>query len=140
MSRKAEEMVDHSRVPRLIFALLGVLIAVIGVAGLVLGHGGSLGDTTPDATFIGLRLSPLHSLLLVIFGVVGVLTSFVRKLTAVWAMTQFAVFSGLFCYGVAVPDSLGLNVGDHILHIVVLSISAMCALMVAAPYMGSDRH
>lgn len=133
-------MVDHSRVPRLIFALVGVLIAVIGVAGLVLGHGGSLGDTTPHATFIGMQLSPLHSLLLVIFGVLGVLTSFVRRVTAIWAMLQFAVFSGLFCYGVAEPASLGLNAGDHILHIVVLSISAACALMVAAPFMGSDRH
>jgi hypothetical protein len=140
MSRKAEEMVDHSRVPRLIFAVVGVLVAVIGVVGLVSG-GGSLGDVTPTAHVIGLvQLSPLHSLLLVIFGVVGVLTSFVRKLTALWAMLQFAVFSGLFCYGVAIPDSLGLNVGDHILHIVVLSVSAMCALMVAAPFMGSDRH
>ncbi|MFI9386043.1 DUF4383 domain-containing protein [Kutzneria sp. NPDC052558] len=140
MSRKAEEMVDHSRVPRLIFGVVGVLIAVIGVAGLVLGHGGSLGDATPDVTFLGFALSPLHSLLLVIFGVVGVITSFVRRLTAIWAMLQFAVFSGFFCYGVAIPDSLGLNLADHILHIVVLSISAMCALMVAAPFMGSDRH
>ena len=133
-------MVDHSRVPRLIFAVVGVLVAVVGVAGLVLGHGGSLGDTTPDATFIGLQLSPLHSLLLVIFGVIGALSSFLRRLTAPWAMLQFAVFSGFFAYGVAVPDSLGLNLGDHILHLVVLTVSAVCALLVAAPFMGSDRH
>lgn len=133
-------MVDHSRVPRLIFAVVGVLVAVIGVAGLVLGHGGSLGDTTPDATFIGLQLSPLHSLLLVIFGVIGALSSFVRRLTAPWAMLQFAVFSGFFAYGVAVPESLGLNLADHVLHLVVLTVSATCALLVAAPFMGSDRH
>ena len=133
-------MVDHSRVPRLIFAVMGVLVAVIGVAGLVTGHGGSLGDTTPDANFIGFQLSPLHSLLLTIFGVVGALTSFTRKLTAPWAMLQFAVFCGFFAYGVAVPDSLGLNFADHMLHVVVLSVSALCALLVAAPYMGSDRH
>lgn len=133
-------MVDHSRTPRLIFAVVGVLIAVIGVAGLVLGHGGSLGDTAPDASFIGLQLSPLHSLLLVVFGVIGLLTSFVRKLAAMWAMLQFAVFSGFFAYGVAQPDSLGLNLGDHILHLAVLTISAVCALLVAAPVMGSDRH
>jgi hypothetical protein len=140
MSRKAELMVDHSRVPRLIFAVVGVLVAVVGVAGLVLGHGGSLGDTTPDATFIGLQLSPLHSLLLVIFGVIGALSSFARRLTAPWAMLQFAVFSGFFAYGVAVPDSLGLNLADHVLHLVVLTVSATCALLVAAPFMGSDRH
>jgi hypothetical protein len=140
MSRKAELMVDHSRVPRLIFAVMGVLVAVIGVAGLVLGHGGSLGDATPDATFIGLQLSPLHSLLLVIFGVIGALSSFLRRLTAPWAMLQFAVFSGFFAYGVAVPDSLGLNLADHLLHLVVLTVSAVCALLVAAPFMGSDRH
>ena len=133
-------MVDHSRVPRLIFAVVGVLVAVVGVAGLVLGHGGSLGDTTPDATFIGLQLSPLHSLLLVIFGVIGALSSFARRLTAPWAMLQFAVFSGFFAYGVAVPDSLGLNLADHVLHLVVLTVSATCALLVAAPFMGSDRH
>jgi hypothetical protein len=139
MSRKAEEMVDHSRVPRLIFAVVGVLIAVIGVAGLVTGHG-SLGDTTPTTTFIGLQLSPLHSLLLVIFGVLGVLSTLVRRLTAPWAMLQFAVFSGLFAYGVAEPDSLGLNLADHVLHLAVLTLSAVCALLVAAPFMGSDRH
>jgi len=133
-------MVDHSRVPRLIFAVVGVLVAVIGVVGLVSGGGGSLGDVTPTAHVIGLALSPLHSLLLVIFGVIGVLSSFVRRLTAPWAMLQFAVFSGFFAYGVAVPDSLGLNLGDHILHLVVLTVSAVCALLVAAPVMGSDRH
>jgi hypothetical protein len=133
-------MVDHSRVPRLIFAVVGVLVAVIGVVGLVSGGGGSLGDVTPTAHVIGLALSPLHSLLLVIFGVIGVLTTFVRKLTASWAMLQFAVFSGFFAYGVAVPDSLGLNLADHILHLVVLTVSATCALLVAAPFMGSDRH
>jgi hypothetical protein len=133
-------MVDHSRVPRLIFAVVGVLVAVIGVVGLVSGGGGSLGDVTPTAHVIGLALSPLHSLLLVIFGVIGVLTSFARRLTAAWAMLQFAVFAGLFAYGVAVPDSLGLNLADHILHLVVLTISAVCALLVAAPAMGSDRH
>jgi len=139
MSRKAELMVDHSRVPRLIFAVVGVLVAVIGVVGLVSG-GGSLGDVTPTAHVIGLALSPLHSLLLVIFGVIGALSSFLRRLTAPWAMLQFAVFSGFFAYGVAVPDSLGLNLGDHILHLVVLTVSAVCALLVAAPFMGSDRH
>jgi hypothetical protein len=139
MSRKAEEMVDHSRVPRLIFAVVGVLVAVIGVVGLVSG-GGSLGDVTPTAHVIGMALSPLHSLLLVIFGVIGVLTSFVRRLTSWWAMLQFAVFAGFFAYGVAVPDSLGLNLGDHILHLAVLTVSATCALLVAAPAMGSDRH
>lgn len=133
-------MVDHSRVPRLIFAVVGVLVAVIGVVGLVSGGGGSLGDVTPTAHVIGLALSPLHSLLLVIFGVIGVLTSFARKLTAPWAMLQFAVFSGFFAYGVAIPDSLGLNLADHILHLVVLTVSATCALLVAAPFMGSDRH
>lgn len=133
-------MVDHSRVPRLIFAVVGVLVAVIGVAGLALGHGGSIGDTAPDANFIGLQLSPLHSLLLLIFGVIGALSSLARRLTAPWAMLQFAVFSGFFAYGVAVPDSLGLNLGDHILHLAVLTISATCALLVAAPVMGSDRH
>jgi len=133
-------MVDHSRVPRLIFAVVGVLVAVIGVVGLVSGGGGSLGDVTPTAHVIGLALSPLHSLLLVIFGVIGVLSSFMRRLTAPWAMLQFAVFSGFFAYGVAVPDSLGLNLGDHILHLVVLTVSAVCALLVAAPVMGSDRH
>ena len=133
-------MVDHSRVPRLIFAVVGVLVAVIGVVGLVSGGGGSLGDVTPTAHVIGLALSPLHSLLLVIFGVLGVLSSFMRRLTAPWAMLQFAVFSGFFAYGVAVPDSLGLNLGDHILHLVVLTVSAVCALLVAAPVMGSDRH
>jgi hypothetical protein len=133
-------MVDHSRVPRLIFAVVGVLVAVIGVVGLVSGGGGSLGDITPTANVIGLALSPLHSLLLVIFGVIGALTSFVRKLTASWAMIQFAVFSGFFAYGVAVPDSLGLNLADHVLHLVVLTISATCALLAAAPFMGSDRH
>ncbi|GAA3434629.1 DUF4383 domain-containing protein [Kutzneria kofuensis] len=140
MSRKAEEMVDHSRVPRLIFAVVGVLVAVIGVVGLVSGHGGSLGDTTPDANVIGLQLSPLHSLLLVILGAIGALSTLVRRLTAPWALLQFAIFSGLFCYGVAQPDSLGLNLADHILHLVVLTVSAICALLVAAPFMGSDRH
>jgi hypothetical protein len=132
-------MVDHSRVPRLIFAVVGVLVAVIGVVGLVSG-GGSLGDVTPTAHVIGLALSPVHSLLLVIFGVIGALASFVRRLVAPWAMLQFAVFSGFFAYGVAEPDSLGLNLADHILHLVVLTVSAVCALLVAAPFMGSDRH
>ncbi|MEV6606105.1 DUF4383 domain-containing protein [Kutzneria sp. NPDC051319] len=132
-------MVDHSRVPRLIFAVLGVLVAVIGVVGLVSG-GGSLGDVTPTAHVIGLALSPVHSLLLVIFGVIGALASFVRRLTASWALLQFAVFSGLFAYGVAVPDSLGLNLADHILHLVVITVSVTCALLAAAPFMGSDRH
>ncbi|WP_043723773.1 DUF4383 domain-containing protein [Kutzneria sp. 744] len=132
-------MVDHSRVPRLIFAVLGVLVAVIGVVGLASG-GGSLGDVTPTAHVIGLALSPVHSLLLVIFGVIGALASFVRRLTASWALLQFAVFSGLFAYGVAVPDSLGLNLADHILHLVVITVSVTCALLVAAPFMGSDRH
>ena len=126
-------MVDHSRMPRLILAVIGVLLAVIGAAGLALGHG----STT---TFIGLQLSQAHSIFLLVSGLLSVLCMVVRKLSIAWSMAMFALFSGVFCYGVAEPDSMGLNLGDHVLHLVVITASAVILLLVAAPYMGSDRH
>jgi hypothetical protein len=126
-------MVDHSRMPRLILAVIGVLVAVIGAAGVALGHG----STT---TFIGLRLSEAHSIFLLIAGVLTVLFMAVRKLSTAWAMALFAIFCGVFCYGVAEPDSMSLNLGDHVLHLVVITFASVSLLLVAAPFMGSDRH
>jgi hypothetical protein len=130
---------DHIRMLRLIFIVQNALVAVLGGVGLALSQPASALDTHPVVTVLGLHQSPLHSLILLIAGVLGVVMTVIRRLAGIWAALQFAGFAVLFNYGAAEPASLGLDVGSHLLHLVLVTIAATLGLMIAAPHMGGEH-
>lgn len=130
---------DHIRTPRLIFIVQNALVAVLGGVGLALSHPASVFDTHPVVTILGLHQSPVHSLILLIAGVLGLVMTVIRKLAGIWAALQFAGFAVLFNYGAAEPASLGLDAGSHFLHLVLITIAAALGLMIAGPHMGGEH-
>ncbi|AHH95828.1 hypothetical protein GCM10010174_84480 [Kutzneria viridogrisea] len=130
---------DHTRVPRLIFIVQGVLLVALGAAGLALGQHGSLFDSQPTTAVIGLQLSPVHSLILLAAGVLSIVMAVVRALLGLLAIVQFGAFAVLFMYGLGEPQAFGFNAGSHFLHLGLITIASVCGLMIASPHMGGEH-
>ncbi|MBV8932237.1 MAG: hypothetical protein JOZ47_07360 [Kutzneria sp.] len=131
---------DHTRIPRLIFIVQGVLVAALGVAGLTQGqHRPLLDNQQPVAAVLGLHLSHVHSLILVAAGALSVLMPLVRRLAGWWAILQFAAFAVLFNYGAAEPTTLGLDTPSHFVHLGLVTVAAVLGLLLAAPHLGGEH-
>lgn len=113
-----------------------VVLAAVGVAGLVSSWGAGLAEQVPD-TVLALRLNPLHSILLLVTAVAGALCTVRRTALRRFAGVQAIVYILLFVFGSAYSVSTGnatplaLNTPDHVLH-GVLAILGFCVLMISS--------
>ena len=113
-----------------------VVLAVVGVAGLVVSWGASFTEQTQD-TFLALRLNPAHSVLLLVTAVLGAVSLRKRTWLRLFAGGQAIVYLLLFVFGSAFSVNTGdatflaLNTPDHVLH-GVLAVLGFIVLMVSS--------
>jgi hypothetical protein len=109
------------RIGTAIIAGEAVVLAAVGVAGLVTTWGAGFTEPTPD-TVLALRVNPLHSVLLLITAVLGVVSLRKRTWLRIFAGGQALVYLVLFALGAAAglntgdPTILALNTPDLVLH------------------------
>jgi hypothetical protein len=113
-----------------------VVLAVVGVAGLVVSWGASFTEQTQD-TFLALRLNPAHSVLLLVTAVLGAVSLRKRTWLRFFAGGQAIVYLLLFVFGSAFSVNTGdatflaLNTPDHVLH-GVLAVLGFVVVMVSS--------
>lgn len=113
-----------------------VVLAVVGIAGLVTSWGAAFTEQVPD-TVLALRLNPAHSVLLLVTAVLGAVSLRKRTWLRLFAGLQAAVYLLLFVFGSAFSVNtasstfLALNTPDHVLH-GVLAILGFIVLMISS--------
>lgn len=113
-----------------------VVLAVVGVAGLVMTWGASFTAQTEDA-FLALRLNPAHSVLLLVTAVLGAVCLTKRTRLRLFALVQAIVYILIFVFGSAYSVNTGnatfldLNTPDHVLH-AVLAMLGFIVLMISS--------
>lgn len=124
------------RIATAIVAGEAVVLAVIGVAGLVMTWGAAFTEQTED-TFLALRLNPAHSVLLLVTAVLAAISLRKRTWLRFFAGGQAVVYLLLFVFGAAFSLNTGtatfldLNTPDHVLH-GVLAILGFITVMIAS--------
>jgi hypothetical protein len=113
-----------------------VVLAVVGVGGLVVSWGAGFFEQSQD-TFLALRLNPAHSVLLLVTAVLGAVSLRKRTWLRMYAGGTAIVYLLLFAFGAAYSvntadaTSLALNTPDHVLH-GVLAILGFAVLLVSS--------
>lgn len=118
--------------------LLGqsVVLAAVGVAGLVTSWGAGFGEQVQN-TVLALRLNPAHSVLLLVTAVVGAVCTTKRRRLRTYAGVQAICYVILFVFGSAKSVNTGsatvlaLNTPDNVLH-AVLAILGFIVLIIAS--------
>ncbi|MFC5141075.1 DUF4383 domain-containing protein [Actinomycetospora rhizophila] len=124
------------RIATAIVAGEAVVLAVVGVAGLVMTWGAAFTEQTED-TFLALRLNPAHSVLLLVTAVLAAISLRKRTWLRFFAGGQAIVYLLLFVFGAAYSLNTGtatflaLNTPDHVLH-GVLAILGFITVMIAS--------
>ena len=127
-----------ARAARMVLAVQAAALGVVGVAGLVVSRGtGFLAEPADD--MLGLRLNLAHSALLLLTGIVGGQVLFgspaaLRRFAAVQAIVYALLFAFGTAFSVARVGStvLDLNVGDHVLHLVLALVGFSSVYVFAA--------
>ena len=113
-----------------------VVLAVVGVAGLVMTWGAGFTEHTQD-TFLALRLNPAHSVLLLVTAVLAALSLRKRTWLRAFAGAQAIVYVLLFVFGTTFSASttnttpFALNTPDHVLH-GVLAVLGFIVVMISS--------
>ncbi|HSK59048.1 MAG TPA: DUF4383 domain-containing protein [Actinomycetospora sp.] len=124
------------RIGAAIVAGEAVVLAVVGVAGLVTSWGATFFEPTQNAV-LALRLNPAHSVLLLVTAVLGAVALRRRTWLRFFAGGQAVVYLLLFVFGSAYSvntggaTSLALNTPDHVLH-GVLAVLGFIVVMVSS--------
>jgi hypothetical protein len=124
------------RIASAIVAGEAVVLAVVGVAGLVTTWGAGFTEQTQD-TFLALRLNPLHSVLLLVTAVLGAVSVRKRTWLRFFAGGQAVVYLLLFAFGAAFSLNTGsatflaLNTPDLVLH-GVLALLGFIVVMISS--------
>jgi Domain of unknown function (DUF4383) len=124
------------RIGTAVIAGEAVVLAVVGVAGLVMSWGAGFTEQVPD-TFLALRLNPAHSVLLLVTAVLAAVSLRKRTWLRIFAAAQAAVYLLLFVFGAAYSMNTGnatfldLNTPDVVLY-VVLALLGFIVLMISS--------
>jgi hypothetical protein len=114
-----------------------VVLAVVGVAGLVVSWGAGFFEQT-QATFLALRLNPAHSVLLLVTAVIGAICLRKRTWLRFFAGGQALVYLLLFAFGAAYSMNTGnatflaLNTPDNVLHAVLALLGFITVMVTSA--------
>lgn len=113
-----------------------VVLAAVGVAGVVSSWGASFTAQVPD-TVLALRLNPAHSVLLLVTAVLAAVSLTSRTRLRWFAGLQAVVYLLLFAFGAAYSLNTGsatfldLNTPDLVLH-AVLALLGFVVLMISS--------
>ncbi|MDD7942233.1 DUF4383 domain-containing protein [Actinomycetospora lutea] len=124
------------RIATAIVAGEAVVLAIVGVAGLVMTWGAAFTEQTQD-TFLALRLNPAHSVLLLVTAVLAAVSLRRRTWLRFFAGGQAVVYVLLFVFGAAYSLNTGtatvlaLNTPDLVLH-GVLAILGFITVMISS--------
>jgi len=105
-----------------------LVMLVLGISGLIVASGGD-----GDAMILVFRMNTIHSVLLIVAGVLGLLASLDPHWALLYVLFQALGFVFLFIYsashnvGGGVPTVFGLNVADSVLHLVIIAWSLLMA-------------
>jgi hypothetical protein len=137
------------RIATAVLAGQSVILLVVAVAGYLVGSGDGFAGRS-EATFLALRLNPLHSTLLLVWAVLGLAALSRRRTLRGFALAQVIVFLIVFAVGTAAavgtsdPSPLDLNTPDHILHGVLFLLGFITMMISSAriiePPPGPDPY
>jgi hypothetical protein len=112
---------------------LGVAFTLAGIAGFFVTGFDDFANNS-DKTLLGLEVNPLHNILHLTLGLLGLAMWRRRDTTRTYGWLTFAGYTVLFFYGLAAsgndsPNLLSLNAADNAFHFVVAVAGVATALL-----------
>jgi ABC-type transport system involved in multi-copper enzyme maturation permease subunit len=133
-SSPAGPMPAGRSIPQIIALTVGVVYILIGLIGfLVTGFDGNFAGHT-DQTLLGFEINPLHNLVHLAVGVIGVALSRTLSTARTFGWLLFLAFGALFLYGLFAVNRtdgtnfLSLNIPDNGLHLLTSLVGLTAAL------------
>lgn len=126
----------HFRTGRVVLLVEGAVLTALGVWGLIAAvvypGAGPVG-----APVLVLALTPVHSGVLLGFGVLGVLSAWRRRAALIVTGFETGAFFLLFAIGTVAsarsdPGPLGFDPGDSVLHLIFMAVSLALLMWLAA--------
>jgi hypothetical protein len=112
---------------------VGVIYLLIGVIGFFVTGVNDFFEHDPDRTLLGFAINPMHNLVHVLTGLLGVFLWMTRRGARIYGWFLLAAYGAVVIYGFIVMnnpdwDILNLNAADMVLHIVTALVGLAIAL------------
>jgi hypothetical protein len=112
---------------------LGVLFTLIGIVGFVVTGFDDFASNS-DKTLLGLEINPLHNLVHLALGLLGLAMWRRRDTAKTYGWITFAGYAAVFLYGLVAagddsPNLLSLNSADNVFHFAVALVGVATALL-----------
>ncbi|MCV2490076.1 DUF4383 domain-containing protein [Geodermatophilus sp. YIM 151500] len=119
--------------PQFLALIIGAAYLVVGVVGFFVTGFDEFAAHTPDETLLGFSINPLHNIVHVLVGVVGVALCRTLSSARLYGWLLAVAYGATFVYGLFAVDEdeplnfLSINWADNWLHLV----SALAGLVIA---------
>ena len=125
----------RARTIRYLALAVGIVYAIIGVVGFFVTGLDNFASPT-GKTLLGLEINPLHNIVHVATGIVGIVMSRTLSAARAFGWLLVVVYGVVFLYGlfaIGQPDVnfLSINWGDNWLHLVTVLVGLLIALVPA---------
>jgi len=113
--------------------VVGVVYLVVGVVGFTVTGFDDFTAHDHSQTLLGFAINPLHNIVHVVVGLLGVLLWWTSAGARTYGWILFVGYGATFVYGLVVADDsdlnvLNINAADNVLHIVSAIIGLVIAL------------
>jgi hypothetical protein len=124
----------RTRAPHQWIALtIGAVYLLVGAAGFLVTGFGGFAEHDHDQTLLGFAVNPLHNIVHLLIGLLGLVTWSVPGRARVFGWLLVAGYGATFVYGLVAVNNPGINVlninaADNVLHILSVVVGLVIAL------------
>lgn len=108
-------------VPQWLALIIGVVFTLVGIAGFFVTGFSGWTEHQPDQTLLGFAVNPLHNVVHLVLGLVGVAMSRAERTARTYGWLLVVGYGAVLVYGLAVSGQqdgnfLNINTADNVLH------------------------
>lgn len=130
-----DRLTSHQGQPsagQLISAVTGTLYLVVGLFGFMTTGSSEFTGHDPTHVVVGLTVNPLHNVLHLVVGALGIAAFAAPGLARLYGVFLFVAYGVLFVWGTGAaggPNALNLDWGGNVLHGATAALGALVALL-----------
>lgn len=132
---QGDRLTSHQGQPsagQLIAAVVGTVYLVVGLFGFMVTGSSDFTGHDPAHNIAGLTVNPLHNVLHLLVGGLGVAAYAGARLARLYGIVLLVGYGALFLWGLAVagePNALNLGRGDNVVHAGTAVLGAVIAVL-----------